>query len=101
MNVTLRSVLTTEDRKPSRTLITCQVIFSYKPSLAVLNSSAFVTYRGVDASGADVRVGFTIYDSFNNREFIAAQRMRYVLGSKLLNNMKRILHISLSLYHTK
>ncbi|KAG0628391.1 hypothetical protein M758_1G023100 [Ceratodon purpureus] len=32
---------------------------------------------GVDSSGADVRVGFSIYDSFNNREFIAAQRMRF------------------------
>jgi Asp-tRNA(Asn)/Glu-tRNA(Gln) amidotransferase A subunit family amidase len=42
-------------------------------------TSLGVDYRksGVNASGADVRVGFSIYDSFNNREFIAAQRMRF------------------------
>ncbi|KAL2651032.1 hypothetical protein R1flu_019160 [Riccia fluitans] len=32
---------------------------------------------GMDASGADVRVGFALYKAFNNVDFIAAQRMRF------------------------
>lgn len=32
---------------------------------------------GLEASGGDVRVGFSIYESFNSREFIAAQQMRF------------------------
>lgn len=32
---------------------------------------------GKSDSGLDARVGFSIYSSFNNREFLAAQRLRY------------------------
>lgn len=32
---------------------------------------------GLDDSGADVRVGFSIYETFTNVEFIASQRMRF------------------------
>ncbi|XP_024366996.1 fatty acid amide hydrolase isoform X2 [Physcomitrium patens] len=42
-------------------------------------TSLGVDYResGLKASGADVRVTSSIYGSFNNREFIGAQRMRF------------------------
>ncbi|EFJ28089.1 hypothetical protein SELMODRAFT_270878 [Selaginella moellendorffii] len=42
-------------------------------------SSIGIQYEnvGVTATGADIRVGFALYKSFTNTEYLSAQRMRY------------------------
>lgn len=69
----------------------CKVIEMTLPEIEEIRLAHFITIGcecntslGLDyeqvgraASGLDARVGFSIYSSFNNREFLAAQRLRF------------------------